>query len=229
MARTQESGLSINTLKKKAFTYVASETGSGSECEGWPRRVVSALQPTGALHVGNYFGAVRRCVRLQQRGDDLVLFIADLHAHTTPQEPALLQRRSLEAAACLLASGVDAQRGVLFAQSAVPAHARLCWLLACLATQARLQHLPQYRERAAAGDAPLGVLLYPVLQAADVLLYRATHVPVGADQLQHLQLAAQLVKTFHHRFGRMFPTPRPLLPGERALLPARWTNTSIST
>ncbi|XP_052741909.1 tryptophan--tRNA ligase, mitochondrial isoform X1 [Bicyclus anynana] len=189
-------------------------TGSSAEAARWPRRVVSALQPTGALHVGNYFGAVRRCVRLQRRGEPLVLFVADLHAHTAPQDPAELQRRSLETAAYLLASGVDAERGVLFLQSAVPAHARLCWLLACLATQARLAHLPQYRERAAGGDAPLGLLLYPVLQAADVLVYRATHVPVGADQLQHLQLTAQLVRTFHHRFGRLFPTPAPLLPDD---------------
>lgn len=125
-----------------------------------------------------------------------------------------MQQRSLELAAYLVASGVDTERGVLFVQSAVPAHTQLCWLLACLATQARLAHLPQYRERAAATrDVPLGLLLYPVLQAADVLLYRATHVPVGADQLQHLQLAAQLVRTLHHRFGRLFPTPAPILPG----------------
>lgn len=107
------------------------------------------------------------------------------------------------------------ESSVLFAQSAVPRHAELCWLLACLCSQARVHHLPQYREKAGVrgADVPLGLLLYPVLQAADVLVHRATHVPVGADQLQHLQLAAQLVRTFHYRYGRAFPTPRAELPG----------------
>ncbi|XP_026499919.1 tryptophan--tRNA ligase, mitochondrial [Vanessa tameamea] len=183
--------------------------------EVWNRRVVSGLQPTGALHVGNYFGAVRRCVRLQDQGDDLMLFIADLHAHTTPQDPGKVQENSLELTALLLASGVDPERTVLFAQSAVPRHAELCWLLACLATHARLAHLPQFKEKSAnMKEVPIGLLLYPVLQAADVLVYRGTHVPVGADQVQHLQVASQLVRTFHHRFGKLFPTPRPILPDD---------------
>lgn len=122
-------------------------------------------------------------------------------------------------AALALAAGVRPESSVLFAQSAVPRHAELCWLLACVCSQARLQHLPQYRERAAArADVPLGLLMYPVLQAADVLVHRATHVPVGADQLQHLQLAAQLARTFHHRYGRVFPTPRAWLPGASSAL-----------
>lgn len=117
--------------------------------------------------------------------------------------------------ALALAAGIQPESSVLFAQSAVPRHAELCWLLACLCSQARLHHLPQYREKAGAGGAevPLGLLLYPVLQAADVLVHRATHVPVGADQLQHLQLAAMLARTFRHRYGPAFPTPRAVLPG----------------
>lgn len=127
--------------------------------------------------------------------------------------PSAMQENTLQLTAYLLASGFDPARSVLFLQSAVPRHAELCWVLACLATQARLAHLPQYRERAAsAQDLGAGLLLYPVLQAADMLLYRATHVPVGADQLQHLQLAGQLVRTFQHRYGCAFPTPRALLP-----------------
>ncbi|KAM3957744.1 tryptophanyl-tRNA synthetase, mitochondrial [Aphomia sociella] len=194
--------------------YYSSKKGE-TENEEWSRRVITGLQPTGALHIGNYFGAVRRCVQLQDAGDDLMIFIADLHSFTTHQARAgALQQRSLELAAFLLASGVDPARSVLFAQSSVPRHAELCWLLACLATQARLQHLPQYRERAAAlREVPVGLLLYPVLQAADVLVYGGTHVPVGGDQVQHLQLAAQLVRSFRHRFGcQPFPTPQPLLP-----------------
>ncbi|XP_050680883.1 tryptophan--tRNA ligase, mitochondrial isoform X2 [Leptidea sinapis] len=146
-----------------------------------------------------------------------MVFIADLHALTTRQVPAegSLQERSLELAALLLAGGVQPERCVLFTQSAVPRHAELCWLLACLATHARLAQLPHYREKSAATrEVPVGLLLYPVLQAADVLVYRGTHVPVGADQLQHLQVAAQLVKTFHHRYGPTFPTPRALLPDD---------------
>ncbi|XP_047503522.1 tryptophan--tRNA ligase, mitochondrial isoform X1 [Pieris napi] len=189
----------------------------GAEEDGrWPRRIVSGLQPTGALHVGNYFAAVRRCVQLQEQGQDVMMFIADLHALTTKQvSPAAMQDNTLQLTAYLLASGLDPARTVLFAQSAVPRHAELCWVLTCLATQARLAHLPQYRERTAGGgDLGAGLLLYPVLQAADVLLYRATHVPVGADQLQHLQLAALLARTFRHRYGPAFPTPRALLPAD---------------
>ncbi|XP_050549339.1 tryptophan--tRNA ligase, mitochondrial isoform X1 [Spodoptera frugiperda] len=186
--------------------------GDGDADVQWPRRVVTGLQPTGELHIGNYFGAIRRCVRLQEQGDDLMIFIADLHSLTTRQEPSLLQARVLELAACVLAAGLDPARAVLFVQSAVPRHAELCWLLTCLATHARLAHLPQYKEKAATmKEVPLGLLLYPVLQAADVLLYGGTHVPVGADQLQHLQVAGALARTFAHRYGRAFPAPRALL------------------
>ncbi|KAG6462000.1 hypothetical protein O3G_MSEX012994 [Manduca sexta] len=187
---------------------------SASEA-AWPRRVVSGLQPTGTLHIGNYFGAVRRCVRLQDSGDDLMLFIADLHSLTTHQDPDSLHANTLELTAYLLASGVDPERSIMFVQSSVARHAELCWLLACLATNARLAHLPQYKEKSAKmKEVPIGLLLYPVLQAADVLVYRGTHVPVGIDQLQHLQVAAQLVRTFHHRYGRVFPTPQAILSGD---------------
>ncbi|CAH2039954.1 unnamed protein product, partial [Iphiclides podalirius] len=197
-------------------TFCSKETKSdahnGTE---WPRRIVSGLQPTGELHVGNYFGALRRCVRLQEQGEDVMLFIADLHSFTTRQDPKQLQERTLELTALALAAGLDPERSVLFQQSAVARHAELCWLLACLATHARLAHLPQYKEKSATmKEVPIGLLLYPVLQATDILVYRGTHVPVGADQLQHLQVAAQLVKTFQHRYGPAFPTPRPLLPDD---------------
>ncbi|KAL0872271.1 hypothetical protein ABMA27_004661 [Loxostege sticticalis] len=215
---------------KNTATATPATESSGSG-EGWERRVVTGVQPTGALHVGNYFGAVRRCVRLQDEGEDLTVFIADLHSLTTKQDPQLLQENILDLTAYLLASGLDPDRSILFAQSAVPRHAELCWLLACLATHARLAHLPQYKEKSAeTKEVPLGLLLYPVLQAADVLVYQGTHVPVGRDQLQHLQVAAQLVKTFHHRYGRMFPTPQPLLPddGSDRILSLRDPNKKMS-
>lgn len=194
---------------------VKNAANENSQVEEWPRRVVSGIQPTGSLHVGNYFGAIRRCVRLQQQGNDLTLFIADLHSLTAQQNPEVLQNNILELTAYLLASGIDPEQSTFFVQSAVTRHAELCWLLACLATNARLAHLPQYKEKSAKmKEVPIGLLLYPVLQAADVLIYRGTHVPVGADQIQHLQVASQLVKTFHHRYGKTFPTPRPLLPDD---------------
>ncbi|KAJ0178568.1 hypothetical protein K1T71_006391 [Dendrolimus kikuchii] len=204
-------------LRSSHVSNYGAQAEGGEHEERWPRRVVTGVQPTGSMHIGNYFGAVRRCVRLQDQGEDLMVFVADLHSLTTHQDPARLQENTLEVTACLLASGLDPSRTVLFAQSAVSRHAEMAWVLTCLATHARLAHLPQYKEKAAAmKEVPLGLLLYPVLQAADILLYRATHVPVGADQLQHLQVASQLVRTFHHRYGRAFPTPRPLLPEEGA-------------
>ncbi|XP_047993328.1 tryptophan--tRNA ligase, mitochondrial [Leguminivora glycinivorella] len=195
----------------------AAAVSSKSSKDGgpWERRVVSGLQPTGTLHVGNYFGALRRCARLQQAGEDLTLFVADLHSLTTRHDAKALREDTLELAALALASGVCPERGTLFVQSAVPRHAELCWLLSCLATMARLSALPQFREKSATlRDVPLGLLLYPVLQAADVLVYRATHVPVGADQLQHLQVASALARQFAHRYGPAFPTPAPLLPDD---------------
>lgn len=193
---------------------------SGGDAGAWPRRVVTGIQPTGNLHIGNYFGALRRCVQMQDSGEDLMVFIADLHSLTTHQDASRLQENVTELTALLLASGLEPARCVLFRQSAVARHAELAWVLTCLASQARLAHLPQFRERlarrgAAGREAPLGALLYPVLQAADVLLYGATHVPVGADQLQHLQLAAQLARTFRHRYGAAFAAPAPLLTGDR--------------
>ncbi|RVE51363.1 hypothetical protein evm_003918 [Chilo suppressalis] len=188
------------------------ETASREE---WPRRVVTGVQPTGALHIGNYFGAVRRCVRLLDQGEDLTVFIADLHSLTVRQDASVLQRNTLELAAYLIASGLEPARCVVFQQSAVPRHAELCWALACVATLARLSHLPQYKEKAKLyKEVPVGLLLYPVLQAADVLVYGGTHVPVGRDQLQHLQLAAQLVRSFNHRYGAALPAPQPLLPDD---------------
>lgn len=178
----------------------------------WPRRIFSGIQPTGSVHLGNYFGAIKNWVDLQSKGEDVMVCIVDLHSITLPQDPAALQSNILDMTATLLACGVDPEKSILFLQSSVPRHAELCWVLNCLATMARLSHLPQFKEKSQnMKEVPLGLFVYPVLQAADILLYKATHVPVGEDQLQHLQMAQQLVKTFNYKFGKHFPNPHALI------------------
>uniref|UniRef100_A0A182P6W8 Tryptophan--tRNA ligase, mitochondrial n=1 Tax=Anopheles epiroticus TaxID=199890 RepID=A0A182P6W8_9DIPT len=172
----------------------------------WPRKVFSGVQPTGALHIGNYLGAVKRWVELQEAGEDVTYCIVDLHSMTIPPEPDTLRHNTLQMTATLLACGIDPARATLFLQSAVPQHAELSWILGCLTTMARLTHLPQYKEKSAnMKEIPLGLYLYPVLQAADIMLYKATHVPVGEDQIQQLQLAQSLARAFNNKYGRTFP------------------------
>ncbi|KAK7869753.1 hypothetical protein R5R35_004747 [Gryllus longicercus] len=173
------------------------------------RRVFSGIQPTGSLHLGNYFGAVQKWVELQNLGGDTIFSIVDMHSITLPQDPNVLQNNVLKVTASLIACGIDPEKSVIFQQSKVSQHAELCWVLGCLTTMARLAHLPQFKEKSATlKEVPLGLYLYPVLQCADILLYRATEVPVGEDQVQHLQLAQHLAKAFNNRFGYTFPIPR---------------------
>ncbi|XP_063241742.1 tryptophan--tRNA ligase, mitochondrial isoform X4 [Bacillus rossius redtenbacheri] len=182
--------------------------------DSWPQRVFSGIQPTGAIHLGNYFGAVARWRELQDGGANTMCCIADLHSITLPQEPLQLKKNIYQMTATLLACGIDPEKTILFQQSQVPQHAELCWVLACHSTMARLAHLPQFREKSASlKEVPVGIYVYPVLQAADILLYRSTHVPVGEDQVQHLQLAQQLVKTFNNRYGPTFPSPKAIVGG----------------
>ncbi|XP_058115733.1 tryptophan--tRNA ligase, mitochondrial [Anopheles ziemanni] len=172
----------------------------------WPRKVFSGVQPTGALHIGNYLGAVKRWVELQEAGEDVTYCIVDLHSMTIPPDPDTLRHNTLQMTATLLACGIDPNRATLFLQSAVPQHAELSWILGCLTTMARLTHLPQYKEKSAnMKEIPLGLYLYPVLQAADIMLYKATHVPVGEDQIQQLQLAQSLARAFNNKYGKTFP------------------------
>ncbi|XP_037083075.1 tryptophan--tRNA ligase, mitochondrial-like [Pollicipes pollicipes] len=172
-------------------------------------RVFSGVQPTGNLHLGNYFGAIQRWVELQETDKELIFCIVDLHSLTVPQRRADLSANITRLTAGLLACGIDPERATLFLQSAVPQHTQLGWVLSCLTTMPRLGQLPQYREKAAEhGEVPLGLYLYPVLQAADILLYRATEVPVGQDQLQNIQLAQHLGKAFNRQFGKLFPHPK---------------------
>ena len=183
------------------------------------KRVVSGIQPTGNLHLGNYLGAIRNWVRLQDEvardGGDCFFFLADLHAITVYNEPAALRANVRSMAAALIASGVDPDKSVLFNQAAVSAHAELAWLLNCTARIGWLNRMTQFKEKSGKDreGASIGLFAYPVLQAADVLLYKATHVPVGDDQKQHLELARDIATKFNTDFETdLFVLPEPMIP-----------------
>lgn len=176
------------------------------------KKVFSGVQPTGDLHLGNYFGAIKRWIDLQNSNLDVTYCIVDLHSITLPQKSAALKENTLRICASLLASGIDPKKSTLFLQSAVKEHSELCWILSCITTMARLTHLPQYKEKSAKfKEIPLGLYLYPILQAADIMLHKANLVPVGEDQIQHIQLAQHLTKNFNNRYGDTFPTCEPMI------------------
>ncbi|XP_030385148.1 uncharacterized protein LOC115632228 [Scaptodrosophila lebanonensis] len=178
----------------------------------YPRKIFSGIQPTGALHLGNYLGAVRRWTQLQNARDDVTICIVDLHSITMPHNPPVLRENIFEMAATLLACGIDPAKTTLFVQSAVLEHCEFNWILSSLTTMPRLAQLPQFKEKSRTlRDVPLGLYVYPVLQAADIMLYKATHVPVGADQLQHIQLAQHLSRSFNSRYGEIFPVCQALI------------------
>jgi tryptophanyl-tRNA synthetase len=170
-------------------------------------RILSGIQPTGDKHLGNYFGAIRRWVE-QQDEADCFYPIVDLHAITVPQDPVDLRESTLSLSALLIACGIDPDRSTLFVQSQVPEHPRLAWVLECMTPYGDLRRMPQYREKSAKqASFGVGLLTYPVLQAADILLYQADTVPVGDDQRQHLELARDLAQRFNNRFGETFTVP----------------------
>ncbi len=171
-------------------------------------RVFSGIQPTGLVHLGNYVGALRQWVELQEQYESYFC-IVDLHAITVPYEPEGFQQRVLEAAAANLAAGIDPRRSVLFVQSHVPEHTELMWLLTTITPVGQLERMTQYKEKARRSrhGVMAGLLNYPVLQAADVLLYKATLVPVGEDQVQHVELMRDLAERFNKLFGQTFPLP----------------------
>jgi tryptophanyl-tRNA synthetase len=170
-------------------------------------RVLSGIQPTGQKHLGNYVGAIRRWVA-EQHEVDAFHPIVDLHAITLPQDPETLRESTLDLAALLIASGLDPEVCTLFVQSHVPEHPRLAWVLECMTPYGELRRMPQFREKSAANESfPVGVMTYPVLQAADILLYQADVVPVGEDQRQHLELARDVAQRFNQRFGETFVVP----------------------
>jgi tryptophanyl-tRNA synthetase len=165
-------------------------------------RIFSGIQPTGSKHLGNYIGAILQYVAGQERGEALYC-IVDLHAITVAYDPAELRRSLYDLTALLLAAGLDPERCTLFRQSDVPEHTELCWLLCSLAELGRLQRMHQFRDKSIAQRelVSTGLLVYPVLQAADVLAYRAEEVPVGEDQREHLELMRDLARRFNTRFG----------------------------
>jgi tryptophanyl-tRNA synthetase len=183
--------------------------------EPTPRpRVLSGIQPTAdSFHFGNYLGALRQWVHLQEEHQPF-FFIADQHAITVEQDPTVLRDRTLRAAAQLLAAGVDPERSAIFVQSQVPAHAQLGWVLQCLTGFGEARRMTQFKDKSAKGGegaASVGLFTYPILQAADILLYRPHYVPVGEDQRQHLELTRDLAQRFNHRYKKTFRLPEPYI------------------
>jgi tryptophanyl-tRNA synthetase len=180
-------------------------------------RVVSGIQTTGNLHLGNYLGAIKQWVAMQdaqeKSGGECLFFLADLHALTGSVTPQELANSTIEMAATLLAAGID-DRSILFNQARVPAHAELCWILQGTARMGWLNRMTQWKDKAGKNrdGASVGLFTYPVLQAADILVYQATHVPVGEDQKQHLELTRDIAAKFNTDFGvELFPLPEPLI------------------
>ncbi|SCV30224.1 related to tryptophan-tRNA ligase, mitochondrial [Fusarium fujikuroi] len=186
-----------------------------------PRVIFSGIQPTGIPHLGNYAGALRQWVKLQEghKEDKLIYSIVDLHAITTPQPADVLRKSKREALAALLAIGIDPEKVTLFYQSSVPAHSELMWILSCTASVGYLSRMTQWKSKLnisdksnmndkAASNLKLGLFSYPVLQAADILVHRATHVPVGEDQRQHLEFARECVTNFNAAYGNHLVSPQ---------------------
>jgi tryptophanyl-tRNA synthetase len=178
-------------------------------------RTVSGIQPTGNLHLGNYLGAIKNWVKMQDEGQCL-FFLADLHAITVYNDPAELSANTREMAAALIAAGVDPAKSILFNQARVSGHAELAWMLFCTARIGWLNRMTQFKEKSGKNreGASIGLYAYPVLQAADVLIYQATHVPVGEDQKQHLELARDIASKFNTDYNvDLFPLPEPYITG----------------
>ena len=182
------------------------------------KRIFSGVQPTGSLHLGNYLGAIRNFVRLQD-ASECIYCVVDLHAVTVWQDPATLAANTREVTAAFLAAGLDPAKCMLFNQSQVPEHAELAWIFNCVARLGWLNRMTQFKEKAGKDReaASVGLYVYPNLMAADILAYKATHVPVGEDQKQHLELTRDIAKKFNHDFGtEFFPVVEPLILGAAA-------------
>ncbi|XP_035264069.1 tryptophan--tRNA ligase, mitochondrial [Anguilla anguilla] len=197
----------------KSLCTEGKDTENKVSCGG---RVFSGIQPTGVPHLGNYLGALESWVGLQGSFSSVLYSIVDLHAITVPQDPALLRENILDMAASLLACGISPAHSIIFQQSQVSEHAELSWILGCLTSMPRLRHLPQWKMKSKdKKEGSVGLFTYPVLQAADILLYRSTHVPVGEDQVQHLELAQDVARIFNNQYGELFPIPQALLSASR--------------
>jgi len=183
----------------------------------FPTRIFSGIQPSGGLTLGNYLGALKRFVEKQDEGIETIYCLVDLHAITVWQDPATLRANTREAAAGFIAAGIDPERSILFNQSQVSAHAELAWIFNCIARLGWMNRMTQFKDKTAgknAENASLGLYAYPALMAADILAYKATHVPVGEDQRQHLELTRDIAGKFNHDFGvNFFPITEPVIEG----------------
>jgi len=180
------------------------------------KRIFSGVQPTGNLHLGNYLGAIRNWARLQD-DYECIYCVVDLHAITQPQDPATLRASTREVTASLIASGIDPKGSIVFNQSQVTAHAELAWIFNCVTKIGWLNRMTQFKDKAGKNreNASAGLYIYPVLMAADILAYKATHVPVGEDQKQHLELTRDIAGSFNDTYGvEFFPLTEPLIFGE---------------
>jgi len=180
------------------------------------KKIFSGVQPTGNLHLGNYIGAIKNFVDLQnQDGNECVYCVVDLHAITTKQDPKILKNNIRETTATFLASGIDPKKSIIFNQSLVPAHSEGSWILGCIARMGWLNRMTQFKEKAGKDKekASVGLYIYPVLMTADILLYDATHVPVGEDQKQHLELSRDIAQKFNSDFNapNFLRAPEPLI------------------
>ncbi len=183
------------------------------------RRIFSGIQPTGNLHIGNYLGAIKNWTKLQEE-DDCIYSIVDLHAMTVPSNISEITHSTLEVTAAVIASGIDQKKSILFNQSSVPQHSELAWIFNCISKIGWLNRMTQFKEKAGKkrDNATVGLFSYPVLMAADILLYKATHVPVGEDQKQHLELTRDIAQTFNTMFynkidKNFFSLPEPIILG----------------
>lgn len=179
-------------------------------------RVFSGIQPSGNLHLGNYLGALKRFAEAQDRGLETLYCMVDLHAVTVWQDPAALRHATRELAAGFIASGLDPARSILFNQSQVAEHTQMAWVFNCVTRMGWMQRMTQFKDKAGknAQNASLGLFAYPALMAADILTYHATHVPVGEDQKQHLELTRDIAMKFNHDYGvDFFPVPEPVIEG----------------
>ena len=176
-------------------------------------RILSGIQPTGQLHIGNYLGAIKQWIELQEK-NECVFFIADLHSLTIPYKPQELQKNIYEVAIAYLAAGINPEKSIFFVQSQIKEHTELCWLLNTITPLGDLQRMTQYKEKKSqyAKDINAGLLNYPVLMASDILLYKTQGVPVGEDQVQHVELVRTIARKFNSKFGQTFIEPKALLP-----------------
>lgn len=177
------------------------------------KRILSGIQPSGVITLGNYLGAVKNWAKLQE-DFECIYMVANMHAITVRQEAAQLRRRTLEMTAMLLAAGIQPEKSPIFIQSQIPAHAELSWILSCYTQMGEMSRMTQFKDKSAkhANNVNVGLFTYPVLMAADILLYQANYVPVGKDQKQHLEITRDIAMRFNHLYGDVFTIPDPYIP-----------------